>query len=115
MTYYDLYELLNHNNHTECHSHTARLGLWDFAQVKIMELMASMNSRLFDALPALLTEEISANSDFDGKALAASSLGGSLMRGMWQAISSSCSALRGQYTRLGQLLGSWPADMRKTT
>ena len=50
------------------------------AQVKIMELMASMNSRLFDALPALLTEEISANSDFDGKALAASSLGVSLMR-----------------------------------
>lgn len=75
-------------------------------KVKIMELMANMNSRLFDALPALLTEEISANSDFDGKALAASSLGVSLMRGMWQAISSSFSALRGQYTRLGQLLGS---------
>ena len=86
--------------------------LQDFAssQVKIMELMANMNSRLFDALPALLTEEISANSDFDGKALAASSLGVSLMRGMWQAISSSFSALRGQYTRLGQLLGSWPAE-----
>lgn len=75
-----------------------------------MELMANMNSRLFDALPALLTEEISANSDFDGKALAASSLGVSLMRGMWQAITSSFSALRGQYTRLGQLLGAFDAN-----
>ncbi len=74
-----------------------------------MELMANMNTRLFDALPALLTEEISNSGDSDiaGKALAASSLGVSLMRGMWQAITSSFSALRGQYTRLGQLLGSW--------
>lgn len=76
-------------------------------QVKIMELIASMNSRLFDALPALLTEEISASPDFDGKALEASSLGVSLVRGMWQTITSSFSALKGQYTRLGQLLGTW--------
>lgn len=85
------------------------------AKVKIMELMANMNTRLFDALPALLTEEISAsdnNSDFAGKALAASSLGVSLMRGMWQAITSSFSALRGQYTRLGQLLGSWACNLQ---
>lgn len=75
-------------------------------KVKIMELIASMNSRLFDALPALLTEEISASPDFDGKALEASSLGVSLVRGMWQTITSSFSALKGQYTRLGQLLGN---------
>ena len=74
-----------------------------------MELMANMNSRLFDALPALLTEELSAQEDFDGKALAASSLGVSLVRGMWQAITNSFSALRGSYTRLGQLLGNWAA------
>ena len=82
-----------------------------------MELMASMNSRLFDALPALLTEEISANSDFDGKALAASSLGVSLMRGMWQAISSSFSALRGalhpSWTVARQLAGRYEENHLK--
>jgi len=74
-------------------------------KVKIMELIANMNSRLFDALPALLTEELS-GADFDGKALAASSLGSSLLRGVWDTITHSFSSMRGQYTRLGQLLGN---------
>lgn len=75
-------------------------------KLKIMELISNMNERLFDALPALLTEEMAPDEDWDGKELHASSLGGSLLRGMWDSIAKSFSALSGQYTRLGQLLGS---------
>lgn len=72
-------------------------------KLKIMELMATMNSQLFDALPALLTEEMAG--DEDNLQLKASSAGTSVMVGLWQSITKSFSSLEGQYTRLGQLLG----------
>ncbi|CAE7197434.1 rskn-1 [Symbiodinium natans] len=86
---------------------TCQLASMELAmKLKIMELIANMNERLFDALPALLTEEIAPDDDWDGKELRAASLGGSLLHGMWDSIAKSFSALSGQYTRLGQLLGS---------
>jgi len=74
-------------------------------KVKIMELIANMNANLFDALPAMLVEEMTEGGDWDGKQLEASS-GLGMMRGVWTSIISSFGSLKGKYVRLGELLGN---------
>jgi len=74
-------------------------------KVKIMELIANMNTNLFDALPAMLVEEMTESGDWDGKQLEASS-GLGIMRGIWTSIVSSFGSLKGNYVRLGELLGN---------
>uniref|UniRef100_A0A7S0A396 Uncharacterized protein n=1 Tax=Pyrodinium bahamense TaxID=73915 RepID=A0A7S0A396_9DINO len=74
-------------------------------KIRIMEVIASMNSNLFDALPAMLVEEMTENGEWDGKELQASS-GLGIMRGVFNSIVSAFKSARGKYVRLGQLLGS---------
>eukprot|EP00971_Amphidinium_carterae_P125584 2488139-Amphidinium_carterae.1 len=51
-----------------CHLAALELDL----KIKLMEVIVSMNTKLFDALPAMLTEEMTDMPDFDGKMLEAS-------------------------------------------
>jgi len=73
-------------------------------KIKLTELIASMNTNLFDALPALLVDEMS-DKEWDGKSLqAASGLG--VLGGVFKSIASSFSNMKGSYVRLGELLGN---------
>jgi len=72
-------------------------------KVKLTELVAKMNSNLFDALPALLMEEMSGQ-DWDGKSLEADR-GTGIVKGVYTSISNRFSSLTEGYKQLGQLLG----------
>mmetsp|Transcript_45623 Transcript_45623/g.108597 ORF Transcript_45623/g.108597 Transcript_45623/m.108597 type:complete len:1111 (+) Transcript_45623:106-3438(+) len=74
-------------------------------KIKLMEVIVSMNTRLFDALPAMLTEEMTDMPSFDGKLLEASH-GLGIAGGMLNSIVGAFKSLKGTYVRLGQLLGN---------
>eukprot|EP00930_Biecheleria_cincta_P042177 TRINITY_DN29006_c0_g1_i1.p1 TRINITY_DN29006_c0_g1~~TRINITY_DN29006_c0_g1_i1.p1 ORF type:complete len:1093 (+),score=214.17 TRINITY_DN29006_c0_g1_i1:73-3351(+) len=73
-------------------------------KMKIMEVIADMNSNLFDALPAMLLEEMD-DADSDNKTLKAEH-GLGIVGGLLNSVASSFKSLRGNYVRLGQMLGN---------
>jgi len=77
-------------------------------KMKIMELIAEMNTRLFDALPALLMEEgKTANlKDLPGNKLARAGTGSmNHIQGLLGAVAGAFAGLGGTYRRLGEMLG----------
>jgi len=73
-------------------------------KVKILEMMADMNDRLFDALPSLLMEEETDQMNFDGEKMAPAGPVG-VLNGMWKAIVDRFDFFRSKSQRLGTLLG----------
>lgn len=73
-------------------------------KMKIMDLIANMNSRLFDALPAMLMDEMG-EKDVDIEALQASGALG-MIGGVFSSIVDAFSSMKGTYVRLGELLGN---------
>lgn len=73
-------------------------------KLKIMEVIADMNSNLFDALPAMLMEEIDDSSPDNSSLKASHGLG--VVGGLLNSVVSSFNSLKGRYVRLGQMLGN---------
>merc|ERR1719359_92923 len=75
-------------------------------KVKIMEMIATMNTQLFDALPAMLDDETSSKTvDEDGVPLEVAGAPG-FFRGVAKSIGNLFSSWSSRYVRLGQMLGS---------
>lgn len=75
-------------------------------KVKTMELIGTMNTQLFDALPAMLDDEASHKVvDEEGIPLEAASTPGAFI-GALSSVASIFDSTKSQYVRLGQLLGN---------
>jgi len=74
-------------------------------KMKMMDLIATMNTQLFDALPAMLDEEASTLIDDDGESLKRAGTPGAMM-GVMKSIGNLFGGMSKKYVRLGQMLGN---------